>query len=394
MARAPVSKTGGWGFESLHSCQGQVQSQIQSQIQSQSQIPSHLSRKDSDQVSHQVSRRRLIQLTAAAAGLTLLPSVADRQAFSQAPKTVRFIVPFPPGGGADLLIRVLAEQIGRNAGVATVVENRPGAASIVGTEFVSRAAPDGGTVLIAANSFIIHPFFKKLNYDPLTSFAPIVWLATSPQVVAVNAASPFHTLADLVETARAKPGELTNASVGPATTQHIAFELFKLRANIKMIYVPFNGNGPAVNELLGGHVNAVMANYAEVAEHIKAGNLRALAVGSPMRLEWMPEVPTIAESGYPGYEVSVWYGLFAPAGTPASVIDQLGQWCRTAMLAPELKPKWALQGLRTGRQTRGRTCRAPAQAAGGIWPRHSRGQYSGRMTAAKGLILQLDSGLA
>ena len=339
MARAPVSKTGGWGFESLHSCQGQVQSHSQSR----SQIPSHLSRKDS--VSHQVSRRRLIQLTAAAAGLTLLPSVADRQAFSQAPKTVRFIVPFPPGGGADLLVRVLAEQIGRNAGVATVVENRPGAASIVGTEFVSRAAPDGGTVLIAANSFIIHPFFKKLNYDPLTSFAPIVWLATSPQVVAVNAASPFHTLADLVETARAKPGELTNASVGPATTQHIAFELFKLRTNIKMIYVPFNGNGPAVNELLGGHVNAVMANYAEVAEHIKAGNLRALAVGSPMRLEWMPEVPTIAESGYPGYEVSVWYGLFAPAGTPASVIDQLGQWCRTAMLAPELKPKWALQGL-------------------------------------------------
>ena len=217
--------------------------------------------------------------------------------------------------------------------------------SIVGTEYVSRAPPDGGTVLIAANSLIIHPFFKKLNYDPLTSFAPIVWLATSPQVIVVNAASPFHTLSDLVETARAKPGQLTNASVGPATTQHIAFELFKLRAKIKMIYVPFNGNGPAVNELLGGHVNAVMANYAEVAENIKAGNFRALAVGSPARLEWMPDVPTVAESGYPGYEVSVWYGLFAPAGTPAAVIDQLGQWCSAAMLAPELKPKWALQGL-------------------------------------------------
>ena len=222
-----------------------------------------------------LSRRRLIRLSAAA-GLTLLPSVADREAFSQAPKTVRFIVPFPAGGGADLLMRVLTDQVGRNAGVATVVENRPGAASIVGTEYVSRAPPDGGTVLIAANSLIIHPFFKKLNYDPLTSFAPIVWLATSPQVIVVNAASPFHTLSDLVETARAKPGQLTNASVGPATTQHIAFELFKLRAKIKMIYVPFNGNGPAVNELLGGHVDAVMANYAEVAENIKAGNFRAV----------------------------------------------------------------------------------------------------------------------
>ena len=291
-----------------------------------------------------LSRRRLIRLSAAA-GLTLLPSVADREAFSQAPKTVRFIVPFPAGGGADLLMRVLTDQVGRNAGVATVVENRPGAASIVGTEYVSRAPPDGGTVLIAANSLIIHPFFKKLNYDPLTSLAPIVWLATSPQVIVVNAASPFHTLTDLVEAARAKSGQLTNASVGPATTQHIAFELFKLRAKIKMIYVPFNGNGPAVNELLGGHVDAVMANYAEVAENIKAGNFRALAVGSPARLEWMSDVPTVAESGYPGYEVSVWYGLFAPASTPAAVIDQLGQWCSAAMLAPELKPKWALQGL-------------------------------------------------
>jgi tripartite-type tricarboxylate transporter receptor subunit TctC len=315
MARAPVSKTGGWGFESLHSCQAPL------------------------------SRRHLLRLSAGLTALSLALPVAEHEAYAQVPKAIRFIVPFPAGGGADLLVRVLSEQIGRSAGATTVVENRPGAASIVGTEFVSRATPDGGTVLIAANSFIIHPFFKKLNYNPLTSFAPIAWLATSPQVIVVNAASPFRTLADLTETARAKPGELTNASVGPATTQHIAFELFKLRAKIKMIYVPFNGNGPAINELLGRHVDLVMANYSEAAEYIKGGHLRALAVGSPARLEWLPEVPTIAESGYPGYEVSVWYGLFAPVATPAAVVDQLGQWCSTAMLAPELKPRWALQGL-------------------------------------------------
>jgi tripartite-type tricarboxylate transporter receptor subunit TctC len=312
MARAPVSKTGGWGFESLHSCQGNR------------------------------SRRHFLSSSTTLA-FTLI--AGTRSGLSQAPKTIRFIVPFPAGGGADLLMRVLSEQIGKGAGVTTVVENRPGAASFVGTEFVSRATPDGGTLLIAANSFIIHPFFKKLNYDPLTSFAPIAWLATSPQVIVVNAASPFQTLADMVEAARTRPGQLTNASVGPATTQHIAFELFKLRANIKTIYVPFNGNGPAINELMGRHVDVVMANYAEAAEYIKSGHLRALAVGSPARLEWLPEVPTIAESGYPGYEVSVWYGLFAPAATPATVVGQLGQWCSAAMLAPELKPRWALQGL-------------------------------------------------
>jgi len=184
----------------------------------------------------------LLRLSAALTALALALPVAEQEAYAQAPKTIRFIVPFPAGGGADLLVRVLSDQIGRSAGAATVVENRPGAASIVGTEFVSRATPDGGTVLIAANSFIIHPFFKKLNYDPLTSFAPIAWLATSPQVVVVNAA----------------------------------------------------GNGPAINELLGRHVDLVMANYAEAAEYIKGGHLRALAVGSPARLEWLPEVPTIA----------------------------------------------------------------------------------------------------
>lgn len=264
---------------------------------------------------------------------------------SQATRTIKFVVPFPPGGGADLLTRVLAEYVGRTTGVTAVVENHPGAASMVGTEYVSRATPDGNTVLTAANSFIIHPYFKKLNYDPLTSFEPVSWLANSPQVIVVNSASPYRTLSDLVGAARAKPGQLTNASVGPATTQHIAMELFKLRAKIAMVYVPFNGNGPAINELLGGHVDVVMGNYSEVGENIKAGNLRALAVGSKARLPSLPEVPTVAESGYPDYEVNVWYGLLAPAGTPKDVIAQLSQWADAAMLAPELKPKWTLQGL-------------------------------------------------
>lgn len=290
-------------------------------------------------------RRTFLQLAAGAAAPTVLLALSGRNAWSQTARTIKFVVPFPAGGGADLLMRVLAQQVGKLGDVVTVIENRPGAASVVGTEVVSRAVPDGNTVLIVANSFIIHPFFKKLNYDPLTSFAPISLLANSPQVIVVNRASPYHTLAELIEAARAKPGELTNASVGPGSTQHIAFEMLKLRAKVSMTYVPFNGNGPAVNELLGGHVNVVMANYAEVAENIKAGNLRALAVGSAERLESLSDVPTVAESGYPGYEVNVWYGLLAPAKTPKEIVDQLSQWCDSAMLSPELKPKWALQDL-------------------------------------------------
>ena len=160
-----------------------------------------------------------------AAPLSILLAFADRIAWSQNLRTVSFIVPFPAGGGLDLLARVLARQIAQTTGLTIVVENRPGAASIVGAEYVSRAAPDGSTVLQVGNALIIHPFFKKLNYDPLTSFAPISLLAMSPQVIVVNPASPYRTLDDLIDAARAKPGHLTNASVGPATSQQIAWEL-------------------------------------------------------------------------------------------------------------------------------------------------------------------------
>jgi tripartite-type tricarboxylate transporter receptor subunit TctC len=286
-------------------------------------------------------RRKFLHLAAGAA----LLAVANHVAWSQTSGAIRFVVPFPAGGGGDLLIRVVAQQMGNSRGVTTVVEDRPGAASIVGTEYVSRAAPDGNTLLLVANSFIIHPFFKKLNYEPLTSFVPISLLANSPQVIVVNSTSPYHTLAALLDAARAKPGALTFSSIGPATTQHIAFELLKLRAKVDLAFVPFNGEVPAINELLGGRVDTVMANYSAAAENIKAGSLRALAVGSRARLEWLPDVPTVAESGYPAYEVYVWSGLVAPAGTPAHIVDQLSEWCNAAILAPELKSKLSLLGL-------------------------------------------------
>ena len=245
----------------------------------------------------------------------------------------------------SLLTRVLAEKWGQAHGVSTLIEDRPGAASVIGTEAASRAAADGNTIAIVANSFIIHPNFKKLSYDPLTSFEPICLLANSPQVIVVNSASPYRTLTELFDAARAKPGELSEASVGPGSAQHIAFERLKLLAKVSMVFVPFNGNTPALNQLLGGHVGAVMSNYSEAAGQVSAGKLRALATAGKTRIAAWPNVPTVAEQGFPSYAVEVWYGLIAPAKTSKDKVTELSKWCADAMLAPDLRPKWDLQGL-------------------------------------------------
>jgi tripartite-type tricarboxylate transporter receptor subunit TctC len=266
-------------------------------------------------------------------------------AFAQSGRTVRIVVPYPPGGSADILARLLGDEVARTNGVGIVVENRPGAGTVIATESVSRAAPDGNTVLIVANSFVINPNVKKLNYDPLTSFAPICSLLRSPQVIVVNSASPYRTLNDLLDAARARPGELTLASVGPATTQQIAFEMLKRAANVNMTHVPFAGNAPAVNALLGDHVTSVLANYSEVFEQVNAGKLRALATASRERIALMPDVPTIAESGFKDFEVEVWFGLVAPAKTPPEKLAELGLWFTLAMHAPPVKAKLAMLGL-------------------------------------------------
>lgn len=282
-----------------------------------------------------------IGLVAAAFATVLFVSNASAQGQRQ----IKFIVPFPAGGGADLLIRVLSEKWSQSYGVSTLVENRPGAASVIGTEALSRSAPDGNTIGIVANSFIIHPNFKKLNYDPLTSFEPVCLLANSPQVITVNVSSPHKTLTELLDAARARPGQISNASVGPASAQHIAMEQLKLLAKVNMTFVPFNGNTPALNQLLGGHVGVVMSNYSEAVEHVNGGRLRALATAGKNRLETWPNVPTIAEQGFPDYATDVWYGLIAPAGAPKDKIAELSKWCGEAMRAADLKPKWDIQGL-------------------------------------------------
>jgi tripartite-type tricarboxylate transporter receptor subunit TctC len=284
-------------------------------------------------------RLALVAATAFAAALSV------SSASAQSSRQIKFIVPFPAGGGGDVLTRMVAEKWAQIHGIATVVENRPGAATVLGVEAASRAAPDGNTLGIVANSFIIHPNFKKLSYDPLASFEPVCLLANSPQVIVVNSSSPHKTLTEWLDAARAKPGELSHASVGPASPQHIAFEQLKLLAKVNITFVPFNGNTPALNALLGGHVGSVMSNYSEAAELVASGKLRALAVASARRVDGWPNVPTVAEQGFKDYSVEAWYGLVTPAKTPKDKVAELSKWCSEAMLAPELKPKWELQGL-------------------------------------------------
>ena len=235
----------------------------------------------------------------------------------------------------------------RMQNVTIVVENRPGASNTIGTEAAARAAPDGATLLISTPEFVINPHLRKLNYDPLTSFIPVCYLVRSPQLFVVNSSSPYRTLDDLLNAARAKPDELTLASAGPVSSTHIAFETLKHLANIKITYVPYQGSTPAVNALLGRHVTSVLASYPNVVAHMRNGTLRALAIASTTRIEQMPDVPTVAEFGFKDFESDIWFGVVAPAKTPNVIVSQLAGWFTAALQAPEIKSKLEAFGLFT-----------------------------------------------
>jgi tripartite-type tricarboxylate transporter receptor subunit TctC len=292
-------------------------------------------------------RRQFSRLAAGAvilAGLSNL-LLTGEGAWSQTAGTIKIIVPNPAGGVADVVARLLAEQISRTQGPTTLIENRPGAGTVVGTEAASRAAPDGNTLMVSANPFLINPLLRKLSYDPLTSFEPICYLARTPTVIVVNSVSPYRTLADLLNAARAKPGELTVAGLGPGSATQIAFEMLKREANFDMTFVSYPGASPAVNALLGGHVTSMFGNYTDAAEQVKAGKLHALATASRTRIEPLPDVPTVAESGYQDYEVDVWFGVFAPARTPKDTLSRLAGWFTAALQVPEVRAKLVVQGL-------------------------------------------------
>jgi tripartite-type tricarboxylate transporter receptor subunit TctC len=292
--------------------------------------------------------RQFLHLCAGAAALTVISvfvlAMSNPDAWSQTARTIKVVVPFPPGGAADILARLMAEEIGR-AGPTIVIENRPGGGAAIAYEAVARAAPDGNTLVINGNSLVINPHFRKVNYDPLTSFEPVCHLVNSPNLIVVNSSSPYRTLDDYLAAARSKPGELAFAAVGPATAQHIGFEQFVRLAGINVTFVPYQGGAPAVTAVLGGHVSAALANYSEAVEQLNAGKLRALVSLSRERIAALPDVQSTTDVGFKDYSMEVWFGALAPAKTPKDVVTELAIWIKAAIQAPNVKPRLAALGL-------------------------------------------------
>jgi tripartite-type tricarboxylate transporter receptor subunit TctC len=284
---------------------------------------------------------RLLGLCIGAAVLALF----CQGAWSQSGRTIKLIVPVPAGASTDFVARLMADQVSQTHGVTVVIENRAGAGGMIGTEAASRAAPDGNTLLITGNTYLLDAQTRKANYHPVTGFEPICYLAMSPAVLVVNSASPYRTLAELLEASRAKPGELSMASIGPGSTFQMAFAMFTAAAKVKMTFVPYAGSAPAINAVLGQHVTSGFAGYAVVSEQIKGGMLRPLAVATLKRVDPLPDVPTFDESGFKGLEVDNWFGVIAPAGTPRETVNELAGWFAAALKVPEVKAKLALQGL-------------------------------------------------
>jgi tripartite-type tricarboxylate transporter receptor subunit TctC len=284
---------------------------------------------------------RLLGLCIGAAVLALF----CQDAWSQSGRTIKLIVPVPAGASTDFVARLMADQVSQTHGVTVVIENRAGAGGMIGTEAASRAAPDGNTLLITGNTYLLDAQTRKANYHPVTGFEPICYLAMSPAVLVVNSASPSRTLAELLEAARARPGELSMASIGPGSTFQMAFARFTAAAGVKMTFVPYAGSAPAINAVLGQHVTSGFAGYAVVSEQIKGGMLRPLAVATLKRVDPLPDVPTFDESGFKGLEVDNWFGVIAPAGTPRETVNELAGWFAAALKVPEVKAKLALQGL-------------------------------------------------
>jgi tripartite-type tricarboxylate transporter receptor subunit TctC len=281
----------------------------------------------------------------AAAAFIAMSALLPHGAQAQVPKTIRILVPFPAGGPTDITARVLAEQIGKQHNVTIVIENRLGGGGSVASEAAARAEPDGSTLLIVAAGVLINPLLKKANYDPLTSFTPLCLLVRSPHVIVVNKNSPIQSFADFLAQARAKPGELTFATVGPATGPHIAFEMLKRRANIDVTFVPFNGTSPSINAVMGGHVSVAMGDFRDVSGALQSGTLHGLATTAAQRLEQLPDLPTVAEQSFPGYEAESWFGIVAPAATPKDTVSQLDGWLQEALRDADVRSKLVNAGV-------------------------------------------------
>jgi len=287
------------------------------------------------------SQRRALLLATLAAGML----AATERARGSARQT-RIVVPFTPGGSSDILARAVAPRLAVGLGVDVIVENRPGAGGSVAGGEVARAEADGTTLFMGhLGTLAVNPaIYPRLPYDPLKSFVPVAYVARVPNVLVVSASSPLRTFKEFLTTVRAQPGRFTYSSGGNGSAAHITMEYLKLRAQLFLLHIPYRGTAPSLTDLIAGQVNATFTGSTVVLPHVRSGRLRALAVSSAQRIPALPDVPTVAENGLPGFEADQWYGLVAPAGTPAAVVSRINAEVNRALVQADVAEQFSREG--------------------------------------------------
>ena len=258
-------------------------------------------------------------LAALVFSILALPAVAQQYPA----KPVRIVVPFAPGGGSDFIARFMAQRLTESLGSQVIVENKPGAGGVLGIEVGVKSPPDGYTLTLIASSYTVNPSVYKLNFDPVSDITPIIQMSQGPLLVVANTTLPVKTIKELIALAKSKPGEITFASSGQGSVIHLATELFDTMAGVKMNHIPYKGTGPALTDTIAGQTNVFFSSTATAMPHVKSGRLRAIAVTTAKRIPALPDVPTIAESGVPGYDVTLWHGLIGPKGLPRAIVDRI-----------------------------------------------------------------------
>jgi tripartite-type tricarboxylate transporter receptor subunit TctC len=287
-----------------------------------------------------LSPRRRLLLAALVSSLAVLPLAVQAQDYPARP--IRLVVPFPPGGPTDVLARIVAIRLGERLGQPVVVDNKPGASGMIGADMVAKAAPDGYTLLANASIHVINPsLYPKTAYEAIADFAPVSNLADVPLVLAVHPKLAARSVKELVALAKSSKTSLAFASAGNATSQHLSGEAFKIVAGIDMLHVPYKGSAPALSDLIGGQVQLMFDSLPSSMPHLKAGTIRPLAVTTLKRSTALPDVPTVAESGYPGFGISTWYGVWAPAATPPAVVQRLSREIAAIVRLPEVREQFA-----------------------------------------------------
>jgi tripartite-type tricarboxylate transporter receptor subunit TctC len=260
-------------------------------------------------------------------------------------KPVRLIIPFPPGGSNDVVGRLIAQQLSTRLGQQVIPDNRAGAGGVIGTEAASKAEPDGYTILFASSAFAANSSLYKLPYDPVKAFAPVAMIAAGPNVLAVSSSMPANSVRELIALAQARPGQLNYASAGIGSFQHLGGALFVSMAKADIVHVPFKGGGPAMVDVIAGNTQLMLSSLVQTLPHIKSGKLKALGVGGLKRSPTLPDVPTISESGLPGYDAVNWWALLAPAGTPPEIIARLHREITSIQRAPEVQKRFESEAV-------------------------------------------------